>query len=253
MTSAPAKKWEPYGGGYDPKKRGAPAQSDPKKRGAPAQSSSVPAQSYTPPTGYVPSAPAAAPMSTSPAKKWEPYNAGGYDPSKTRDGAADSSAAAQSYLSAQIKQLNENLKLTHKGAPKHTTKRSDEIFNIVFNCLIISQVLCEVGGGCSPAKRFPGQFLHDFVGNGFAAVERFFSVTSQRFASASTRDERMQEIFNLFFSCVILAQTIIHQQLARGAGAALGGVGGVSGVANSVSPINRHVGHEYTHEHKRNS
>jgi len=47
------------GGGYDPKRRSAPAQS------APAQSYTAPAQSYT-------TAPAAAPMASAPASKWEP-------------------------------------------------------------------------------------------------------------------------------------------------------------------------------------
>ena len=47
------------GGGYDPKRRSAPAQS------APAQSYTAPVQSYS-------AAPAAAPMAGAPASKWEP-------------------------------------------------------------------------------------------------------------------------------------------------------------------------------------
>ena len=46
------------GGGYDPKRRGAPASS------APAQAYTAPVQSF--------SAPAAAPMASAPASKWEP-------------------------------------------------------------------------------------------------------------------------------------------------------------------------------------
>lgn len=60
-----------------------------------------------------------------------------------------------------------------------------------------------------------------------------------QFANASSRDERMQEVFKVLFNCVILAQTMIHQQLATGAGAVVAGVRGVTGVANSVSPIKR--------------
>ena len=51
------------GGGYDPKRRGAPAQS------LPAQSYAAPAQSYSAPA---PPAPAAAPMASASASKWEP-------------------------------------------------------------------------------------------------------------------------------------------------------------------------------------
>jgi len=51
------------GGGYDPKRRGAPAQS------LPAQSYAAPAQSYSAPA---PSAPAAAPTASASASKWEP-------------------------------------------------------------------------------------------------------------------------------------------------------------------------------------
>jgi len=70
MTNAPAKKWVPYGGGYDPKSRGPPSS----------------AQSFS-------SAPADA-LSNAPAKKWQPYG-GGYDP-KSRGAPAPAASQASS-------------------------------------------------------------------------------------------------------------------------------------------------------------
>ena len=78
MTSAPAKKWEPYGG-YTPKRDAAPAPSAP----APMYSSAAPA-----------AAPAPVQMTSAPAKKWEPY--GGYTPK--RDAATAAAAPAPSPL-----------------------------------------------------------------------------------------------------------------------------------------------------------
>merc|ERR1719163_797735 len=76
LSSAPAKKWQPYGG-YDPKSRGPPSASS--AASAPSWASSAA------------SAPAVStdPLSSAPAKKWQPY--GGYDP-KNRGAPAASSA-----------------------------------------------------------------------------------------------------------------------------------------------------------------
>jgi len=87
MTSAPAKKWEAYGGGYDPLDRRAPAKKwepyeggyDPNNRRV-AAFSSLPAESNeTPAQSHSVSASVVAPMTSAPTKKWEPYE-GGYDP-----------------------------------------------------------------------------------------------------------------------------------------------------------------------------
>ena len=91
MTSAPAKKWQPYGGGYDPKNRGsAPAASS-----APAYAPA--AASYEAPAPTFSSA-GSDPMSSAPAKKWQPYG-GGYDP-KNRGSPAASSAPAYTHAAA---------------------------------------------------------------------------------------------------------------------------------------------------------
>ena len=74
LSSAPAKKWQPYGG-YDPKNRGAPAASSaPAAMSAPAYSAPASAApAYSAPESSGPVA-----MTNAPAKKWVPY--GGYDP-----------------------------------------------------------------------------------------------------------------------------------------------------------------------------
>ena len=171
MTNMPEKKWEPYAAGYDPKNR-----RDPRPKLASA--SPPPTQSYSPPAGYVPSVPSVTtPASSTPDKKWKPSKFG-YDPKKRTSATASSeSVNARPYLNAQIQQLNANLSLPHKNLVA-ATKRSDEIFNILFNCLVLAQALCQAVGGRGPAPRFPGQLLTDFVSNGLATVERFFTVAS---------------------------------------------------------------------------
>ena len=91
LSSAPAKKWQPYGGGYDPRNRGsAPAASS-----APAYAPA--AASYEAPAPTFSSA-GSDPMSSAPAKKWQPYG-GGYDP-KNRGSPAASSAPAYTHAAA---------------------------------------------------------------------------------------------------------------------------------------------------------
>merc|ERR1719329_1207329 len=111
--AAPEKKWQPYGG-YDPKNRAAPAAADTnavmarvsEMMGAPAPAAAAPASSSAP--AYAPAAasyeaPAQSfasagsdPMSSAPAKKWQPY--GGYDP-KSR-GPPASTAVNPAYAPA---------------------------------------------------------------------------------------------------------------------------------------------------------
>jgi len=81
-TSAPAKQWEPYGGGYDPLNRRASA-----ARNLPAQSDASDAASAQ---SHSASAHAAATMTNETKKKWEPYG-GGYDPLNRRTPAMASS------------------------------------------------------------------------------------------------------------------------------------------------------------------
>jgi len=99
QSSAPAKKWEAYGG-YDPKNRRAsatPAASFPASPAA-SVSAAVQARETWPATASTSSGP----VSSMPTKKWEPY--GGYDPKKRGASAAPAAAApmrapAQAYES----------------------------------------------------------------------------------------------------------------------------------------------------------
>mmetsp|Transcript_904 Transcript_904/g.1149 ORF Transcript_904/g.1149 Transcript_904/m.1149 type:complete len:107 (-) Transcript_904:158-478(-) len=100
MTNAPAKKWVPYGGGYDPRNRAASAPQPLSNSEVEiyASSSTKNGGGWKPPTGYgsetlsrgqsqptnagsapaYTAAPVADAMTSAPAKKWVPY--GGYTP-----------------------------------------------------------------------------------------------------------------------------------------------------------------------------
>jgi hypothetical protein len=94
LSSAPANKWQPYGG-YDPKNRGA--------SGIRTTSASMAEHAYQPPAFAAKASIYSGPGSSTPAKNWEPYG-GGYDP-KTHTAptptAAVSNAPAQASAPVQ--------------------------------------------------------------------------------------------------------------------------------------------------------
>ena len=102
LSSAPAKSWQPYGG-YDPKSRAAGGASAP---AAPAYAPAAPAEAYEAASAAPAYAPASTdPLSSAPAKKWQPY--GGYDPKNRARAAHAPASAGASYAPANTSPASE--------------------------------------------------------------------------------------------------------------------------------------------------